>query len=107
MSRRAIYFNVQRLVASRWRKQLNLDLADKTKEIIRWPAQSIEHSNRVPVLFIGEGGMERAARQERHPAEFIQLLAPADNDLLEAFPVTRDLLKIKEPGREMLEPVAS
>jgi hypothetical protein len=36
------------------------------------------------------------------PAELMQLMAPADNDLLGAFPVTRDRLKIKEPGPSVL-----
>jgi putative SOS response-associated peptidase YedK len=32
-----------------------------------------------------------------HPDELIKMLRPADDDLLEVFPVTRDLLRIKAP----------
>jgi hypothetical protein len=36
-----------------------------------------------------------------------ELLVPADDDQLETFPVTRDLLRIKEPGPELLAPMQS
>jgi putative SOS response-associated peptidase YedK len=61
--------------------------------------------NRMPVLFTGEAEWNLWLDPEAAPAELIQLLAPAANDLLDAFPVTRDLLKIKEPGPELLERV--
>ena len=37
------------------------------------------------------------------PVELRKMLAPADDNLLETFPVTRDLLRTKEPGPEILE----
>jgi hypothetical protein len=34
------------------------------------------------------------------------MLQPADDDVLETFPVTRDLQKIKAPDASVLKPVA-
>jgi putative SOS response-associated peptidase YedK len=58
----------------------------------------------MPVLFTGEAEWNVWLDPEAAPAELIQLLKPADNDL-DAFPVTRDLLRTKEPGPEVLAPV--
>jgi|SRR5665213_348371 len=63
--------------------------------------------NRMPVLFAGEAEWNVWLDPEAASAELIQLLAPADGDLLEVYPVTRDLLKIKEPGPSALAAVAS
>ena len=41
-----------------------------------------------------------------HPDELIKILQPAPEDLLEEFPITRDLLKIKTPDASVLEPAA-
>jgi hypothetical protein len=41
----------------------------------------------------------------RNPLALTDLLRPAPGDLLETFPVTRELLKIKEPGPEVLRPI--
>jgi len=46
--------------------------------------------------------MEFVARSRSGTGGMIQLLAPADGDLFEVYPVTRDLLKIKEPGLSVL-----
>ncbi|HEX4112463.1 MAG TPA: SOS response-associated peptidase family protein [Stellaceae bacterium] len=56
--------------------------------------------NRMPVLFTSEAEWNVWLDPEAAPAELIE----ADNDL-DAFPVTRDLLKIKEPGPGLLAPV--
>lgn len=40
------------------------------------------------------------------PDELMKMLRPADDDLLDIFPVTRDRLKIKAPDEPVLEPVA-
>ena len=37
--------------------------------------------------------------------ELQKMLEPAEDDLLEAFPVSRDLLRSKEPGPHLLEKV--
>jgi hypothetical protein len=36
----------------------------------------------------------------------VKMLQPADNDLLEVFPVTRDVLKIKAPDASVLAAVS-
>ena len=61
----------------------------------------------MPVLFTGEAEWNLGLDPEASPAELIELLAPAANGLLDAFPVTRDLLKIKEPGPDVLMPVGA
>jgi putative SOS response-associated peptidase YedK len=62
--------------------------------------------NRMPVVLAEERQWDTWLDPEAAPAELIQLLAPADNDLLEEVTVTRDLLRIKEPGRDILAPIA-
>jgi putative SOS response-associated peptidase YedK len=39
--------------------------------------------------------------------ELRKMLVPADDDLIETVPVTRDLLRTKEPGAELLVPVGA
>jgi putative SOS response-associated peptidase YedK len=45
--------------------------------------------------------------QEASADALIALLRPAPDDLLETYPVTRELLKVKEAGPEVLAPIRS
>jgi putative SOS response-associated peptidase YedK len=63
--------------------------------------------NRMPVLFTREAEWDAWLRPDAKPEELVPLLAPAADDLLDAIPVTRDLLRTKEPGPELLAPVAA
>jgi hypothetical protein len=40
------------------------------------------------------------------PQELRQILRPAADDLLDALPVSRDLLRVKEQRPELLEPIS-
>lgn len=51
--------------------------------------------DRIPVVFADSHLWDRWLDPSALPEELIQLLAPVDDDLLETFPVTRDLLKTK------------
>jgi putative SOS response-associated peptidase YedK len=61
--------------------------------------------NRMPVVLAGERQWDICLDPEAAPAELIQLLAPADSELLEEVTVARGPLRIKEPGRDVLGPV--
>jgi len=52
------------------------------------------------------GSLWESTRLDPHtkPDAVQNVLALAYDDLLDVVPVTRDLLKIKEPGRELLKP---
>jgi len=62
--------------------------------------------NRMPVL-LTEPPWWEAWLDPKATAELMKMLAPADDDLLEAFPVTRDLLRRKELDASVLTPVAA
>ena len=59
--------------------------------------------DRMPVLFTREAEWDAWLSPDAAPDELIKMLVPAPDDLLDAFPVTRDLLRTKEPGPELLE----
>ncbi len=63
------------------------------------------YHNRMPVLFTDEAAWNSWLDPRATPEVLRDLLAPADDDLLAAVPVMRDLLKIKDPGAEVLLPV--
>ena len=63
--------------------------------------------NRMPVVFTDTLWWDAWLDPASHPDELIKMLQPAPDDLLEVFPVTRDLLKIKTPDASVLEPVAA
>lgn len=63
--------------------------------------------DRMPVLFTHDAQWDAWLDADATPENLLPLLVSAPDDLLEAFPVTRDLLKIKEPGPAVLEPVAA
>jgi putative SOS response-associated peptidase YedK len=60
---------------------------------------------RMPVLFAREAAWNAWLDPNAIPDELTKMLLPAADDLLDAITVTRDLLKIKEPGPDMLNPV--
>ncbi|HXP72754.1 MAG TPA: SOS response-associated peptidase family protein, partial [Stellaceae bacterium] len=62
--------------------------------------------NRMPVLLAAPEQWNLWLDQKAGADALAALLRPAANDLLEDIPVTRDLLKIKEPGPEVLEAMA-
>lgn len=61
--------------------------------------------NRMPVLFTREAEWDIWLDPKTIPEELVTLLAPAPADLLDAVPVSRDLLRVKEPTAEILQPV--
>jgi putative SOS response-associated peptidase YedK len=60
----------------------------------------------MPVVFTDSLWWDAWLDPASQPDELIKMLAPPPDDLLEVFPVTRDLLKIKTPDPSVLEPVA-
>jgi putative SOS response-associated peptidase YedK len=56
----------------------------------------------MPVVFTDSLWWDAWLDPASHPDELIKMLVPADDDLLEVFPVTRDLLKIKTPDASVL-----
>lgn len=60
--------------------------------------------NRMPV-FDDPASWDAWLDPKADPDELVKLLQPADDDLLEVFPVTRDLLRIKAPDASVLAPV--
>ncbi len=60
------------------------------------------YHNRMPVLFTKETEWDAWLKPDASHDELRRLLQPADNDLLDAIPVSRDLLRVKEPGPELL-----
>ena len=63
--------------------------------------------NRMPVVLTDPAAWNAWLDKEARPDELIKMLCPADDDLLEVFPVTRDLLKMKAPEASILEPLRS
>jgi putative SOS response-associated peptidase YedK len=63
--------------------------------------------DRMPVLFTRQAEWDAWLAPNAVPEELLKILRPADDDLLDAFPVTRDLLRSKEPGPHLLAPVAA
>jgi len=61
---------------------------------------------RMPVLLTEDADWDAWLDPASAPDRLVKMLAPADDDLLEVFPVTRDLLKIKMPDASVLEPVS-
>ena len=59
----------------------------------------------MPVLLSTPEEWDAWLSPDAEPLALIDLLRPAPDDLLETFPVTRELLKIKEPGPEVLTPI--
>ena len=62
--------------------------------------------DRMPVLFTRDAEWDAWLHPDADPVELRKMLVPADDDLLETFPVTRELLRTKEPGPALLAPVA-
>jgi putative SOS response-associated peptidase YedK len=62
--------------------------------------------HRMPVLLTLEAEWDAWLDRDTKPADLMPLLTPAGDDLLETLRVTRDLLKIKEPGAEALTPIS-
>ncbi|HEX4113781.1 MAG TPA: SOS response-associated peptidase [Stellaceae bacterium] len=60
--------------------------------------------DRMPVLFAREAEWDAWLHPDAAPDELKKMLVPAPDDLLDAFPVSRDLLRTKEPGPELLMP---
>lgn len=63
------------------------------------------YHDRMPVVFEDKRQWDLWLRPDAGPEEVRRLLTPAPDDLLDAVPVTRDLLRIKEPGPDVLLPV--
>jgi putative SOS response-associated peptidase YedK len=61
--------------------------------------------NRMPVLLTDKTQWDLWLNPAAAPDQLLALLTPAPDDLLETYPVIRELLKIKEPGPEVLAPV--
>jgi len=61
----------------------------------------------MPVLFTREAEWDAWLHPDANLGELQKMLAPADDDLLDAFPVSRDLLRTKEPGPHLLERVST
>jgi putative SOS response-associated peptidase YedK len=59
----------------------------------------------MPVLFTRDAEWDAWLYPDAVPDELRKVLTPAADDLLETFPVTRDLLRLKEPGPELLAPI--
>jgi putative SOS response-associated peptidase YedK len=61
--------------------------------------------NRMPVVLTAPTEWDAWLDPGSQPDDLIEMLRPADDDLLEVFPVTRDLLKIKMPDASVLAAV--
>lgn len=59
--------------------------------------------DRMPVLLSCARQWERWLSPEAGEAELLALLQPPPDDLLTTYPVSRDLLKLADPGPELLE----
>jgi putative SOS response-associated peptidase YedK len=58
--------------------------------------------NRMPVVFADPRCWDAWLDPTAQPDELVKMLQRADDDLLEVFPVTRDLLKMKAPDASVL-----
>lgn len=63
--------------------------------------------DRMPVLLTTPEQWDLWLSLDADETDLLALLHPASDDLLETFPVTRELLKLKEPGAEVLAPINS
>ena len=63
--------------------------------------------DRMPVLLAGPDAWDLWLSPDASETDLIGLLRPAPDELLETFPVARDLLRLKEPGPEALAPLNS
>ena len=61
--------------------------------------------NRMPVLFTREAEWDAWLDPKAVPEELQKMLAPAPDDVLEAIPVSRDLLRTKELTADILGPI--
>jgi putative SOS response-associated peptidase YedK len=64
------------------------------------------HHDRMPVLFTSESQWDAWLTADAAPQELHQILRSAVEDLLDAIPVSGDLLRVKEQGPELLEPIS-
>lgn len=64
------------------------------------------YHERMPVVFTRAEEWDAWLDPAADPAALTRLLVPAEDDLLEVVRVTRNLLKIKEPGPDILQPAA-
>jgi putative SOS response-associated peptidase YedK len=60
----------------------------------------------MPIVLADPGSWDAWLDPASPPDELRKMLRPADDDLLEVFAVTRDLLRIKTPDASVLSPVA-
>jgi len=63
--------------------------------------------NRMPVLLIKQAQWDTWLSRSAMPEELIELLRPAPDDLLETYPVARDLPKLKDLSSSFLERLPS
>ena len=61
--------------------------------------------DRMPVLLTEKRHWDLWLSKDTAPEEVMKLLRPVPDDLLETFKATRDLLRVKEPGPELLDPI--
>ena len=59
--------------------------------------------HRMPVLLTSREAQDLWLSQDADEADLLALLRPAPDDLLEVFPIGRELLRLNEPGPEALE----
>jgi putative SOS response-associated peptidase YedK len=62
--------------------------------------------NRMPVVFTEPQWWDAWLDPTAQPDELMKMLTPAPDDLLETYPVTRDLLRMKALDASVLAPVA-
>ncbi len=65
------------------------------------------YHNQMPVLFAREAEWDAWLDPNTVPDELRKVLTPAADDLLDAIPMSRDLLRVKEPGPNTLIPITS
>jgi putative SOS response-associated peptidase YedK len=63
--------------------------------------------NRMPAVLTTPTEWDVWLEPAAQPDGLMAMLRPADDDLLEVFPVTRDLLRIKAPDASALQPISS
>jgi putative SOS response-associated peptidase YedK len=61
--------------------------------------------NRMPVLFTRDAEWDAWLDPKADPQTLLKMLVPANDELLEAHKVSRNLLRTKEPGSESLAPI--
>lgn len=92
----------------RWRGPKNAPLAEPLLSFsiatCAPNATVAQFHNRMPVLFTRGEEWDAWLNPVAKPDDLRQMLLPAADDLLDAIPVSRDLLRVKEPGAELLKP---